>query len=90
MNQPVAAPAVTSPVSFASDPPRVAVIASAWHRDIVVKATQSIQDEFRRCRVGPDAIDQFEVPGAFEIPLYARRLARTGRYDAVIACALER
>ena len=30
-------------------------------------------------------IDCFEVPGAFEIPLHAKLLAKTGRYDAVVA-----
>ena len=35
-----------------------------------------------------DAIDLYEVPGAFEIPLHAQTLARSGRYDAIVACAL--
>jgi 6,7-dimethyl-8-ribityllumazine synthase len=34
------------------------------------------------------AITLFEVPGAFEIPLLARRLARSGSFAAVIACGL--
>ena len=29
-----------------------------------------------------------EVPGAFEIPLHAKRLAESGAYDAIIACGL--
>ena len=33
-----------------------------------------------------DAIDLFEVPGAFEIPLHARKLAQSGRYAAIVAC----
>ena len=37
---------------------------------------------------GADAIDVFDVPGAFEIPLHAQRLARSGRYAAVIGSAL--
>ena len=28
----------------------------------------------------------FEVPGAFELPLHARKLADTRRYDAIVAC----
>jgi 6,7-dimethyl-8-ribityllumazine synthase len=35
-----------------------------------------------------DVVDRFEVPGAFEIPLHAQTLARTGRYAAVVAAAL--
>jgi 6,7-dimethyl-8-ribityllumazine synthase len=34
------------------------------------------------------AIDSYDVPGAFEMPLFAQRLAETGRYDAVICAAL--
>ena len=36
----------------------------------------------------PSQVDHFEVPGAFEIPLHAQRLARSGRYDAIIAAGL--
>ena len=38
--------------------------------------------------VPPASIETFDVPGAFEIPLQASKLAQTGRYDAIIACAL--
>lgn len=34
-----------------------------------------------------EEIDVFDVPGAFEMPLLARELAKSGRYDAVIAAA---
>jgi 6,7-dimethyl-8-ribityllumazine synthase len=68
--------------------PRVAVIASSWHRDIVARGTTAIQAELERCRVPPDQVEHFKVPGAFEIPLHAQRLARSGRYDAIIACGL--
>jgi 6,7-dimethyl-8-ribityllumazine synthase len=33
-------------------------------------------------------LDCFEVTGAFEIPLHARRLAETGSYDAIVAAGL--
>jgi 6,7-dimethyl-8-ribityllumazine synthase len=73
----------------AADPPlRVAIVASAWHRDIVASATTAIRAEFERSPSPPERIDQFEVPGAFEIPLHARRLAQSGAYDAIIACGL--
>jgi 6,7-dimethyl-8-ribityllumazine synthase len=35
-----------------------------------------------------EIIDRFQVPGAFEIPLHAQMLARTGRYAAIVAAAL--
>jgi len=68
--------------------PRVALIAAAWHRDIVASATQAVQAEFARHRIPTEQLDLFEVPGAFEIPLHAKRLAASSRYDAIIACAL--
>ena len=74
---------------------RVAVIASAWHRDIVASATAAIQAEFDRSRMPKGCLQLFEVPGAFEIPLLAQRLARGrrgggggGGFDAIIACGL--
>jgi 6,7-dimethyl-8-ribityllumazine synthase len=42
-------------------------------------------DGLRRHGVDEDAIDVVWVPGAWEIPMACRRLARTGRYAAVIA-----
>lgn len=71
-----------------TDTPRVAVIAAGWHEDIVRAAVDAIQAEFRR-RAWPDeALEWHTVPGAFEIPLQAQRLARSGRVAAVIGCAL--
>ena len=67
---------------------KVAVIAASWHQDIVSASTNSIQHEFGRRSYPPDCLELHRVPGAFEIPLYAMRLARTQRYDAIIACGL--
>jgi 6,7-dimethyl-8-ribityllumazine synthase len=66
----------------------VAVIASAWHRDIVASATEAIRAEFARCRIPIENTTYIEVPGAFEIPLHAKRLAQSGSFDAIIACGL--
>jgi len=80
--QPTASTAVHPPA------PRVAVIASAWHRDIVASATEAIRAEFARCRIPTENATYIEVPGAFEIPLHAKRLAQSGSFDAIIACGL--
>jgi 6,7-dimethyl-8-ribityllumazine synthase len=69
-------------------PPRVAIICAAWHREIVSRSVQAALAEFQRHGLAQDAVQTFEVPGAFEIPLHAQRLAESGRYDALIACAL--
>jgi len=68
--------------------PRVAIVASSWHADIVNNGTQAIEAELARRGVPADQVTQFRVPGAFEIPLHAQRLARSGRFDAIIACGL--
>lgn len=68
--------------------PRVAILAASWHKDIVGVAVSAIRSEFGRCRIPAEQVAVIDVPGAFEIPLHAKRLARTGRFDAVIACAL--
>ncbi|WP_280153626.1 6,7-dimethyl-8-ribityllumazine synthase [Piscinibacter sp. XHJ-5] len=74
--------------SFPDQPPRVAVVCSAWHRDIVDRARQALLSEFERSRLPAGQVDHFEVPGAFEIPLHAKKLAQSGRYDAIVACGL--
>ena len=81
---PTSQPLPTRPAAEA----RVAVVSAAWHKDIVSRGVMAIQAEFERSRLRPYSIETFEVPGAFEIPLHAQRLARSGRYDAIIACAL--
>ena len=61
---------------------RYAFIKANWHADIVDRAL----DGFREL-IPADAIDVFDVPGAFEMPLLARDLAASGRYAAVAAAA---
>ena len=39
----------------------------------------------RQARLSRGAVDYFEVPGSFEIPLQAKLLARSGRYAAIVA-----
>ncbi|WP_054813310.1 6,7-dimethyl-8-ribityllumazine synthase [Nocardia arizonensis] len=66
----------------------VAFIRAIWHSPIVGKALEGFTAEYTDLGYAADSIDVFEVPGAFEIPLHAQRLARTGRYAAVVAAAL--
>lgn len=72
---------------------RIAVIHSAWHDDIVAAARTAIRDEFTRhgaAAQAPVDIREYDVPGAFEIPLRAQQLAMSAatrmRPDAIIAC----
>src|SRR5260221_599266 len=67
---------------------RVAVICASWHTDVVHQARDSMAAELQAQGVAAQNISHFNVPGAFEIPLLAKKLADTGRFDAIIACAL--
>ena len=67
---------------------RIAVIRAGWHADIVAQAVQALQAELARQGLPPDRVDVIEVPGAFEIPLLAQRIARQGRHAAIVACGL--
>jgi 6,7-dimethyl-8-ribityllumazine synthase len=68
--------------------PRIAVVCASWHSDIVHQARDAMLAEFLRQKVATSQVDVLSVPGAFEIPLMAKKLAQTGRYDAIVACAL--
>ena len=63
-------------------PARFAFIKARWHADIVDRALDGFIEV-----ISADTVEVFDVPGAFEMPLLARRLADTGQYDAVICAA---
>lgn len=61
---------------------RYAFIKANWHADIVDQALEGFLQV-----IPADQVDVHDVPGAFEMPLMARDLARSGRYAAVAAAA---
>ena len=63
---------------------RVAIVASRFNEFIVNKLVGGAEDCLRRHGVADDDITLAWVPGAFEIPLAAKKLAKSGTYDAVI------
>ena len=67
---------------------RIAFVQSCWHREIVDEARDAFLAETAERGVSADQIDLFEVTGAFEIPLHAKRLAESGKYRAVVAAGL--
>jgi 6,7-dimethyl-8-ribityllumazine synthase len=62
---------------------RFAFVKAQWHNEIVDQALVGFREE-----LGEALVDVFDVPGAFELPLLCRDLAKTGRYQAVTAAAL--
>ena len=63
---------------------RFAIVASRFNEFIVSKLVGGAEDCLRRHGVNDDDITLAWVPGAFEIPLAAKKLAKSGKYDAVI------
>ena len=67
--------------------PRIAFVQSEWHADLVDRCRDTFLGEM--AALAPDArVDLFRVPGAFEIPLHAKRLATTGAFAAVVGAGL--
>ena len=64
---------------------RIAFIQSSWHKDIVDQCRIAFMSELGRLGLGETPVDAFQVPGAFEIPLQAKLLSRTGKYVAIVA-----
>jgi 6,7-dimethyl-8-ribityllumazine synthase len=63
---------------------RIAVVAARFNEMITGKLVEGALAGLARHGVGADDVDVAWVPGAFEIPLVASRMARTRRYAAVI------
>ena len=64
---------------------RVGIVAARFNAFIVSKLLSGCQDGLLRHGVRDEDIAVAWVPGAFEIPLAAQAMAKSGKYDAVIA-----
>lgn len=63
---------------------RFAIIRSRFNEDVTKRLLEGALDALRAGGARDEAIDVVVVPGAFEIPLVASKLARSRRYDALI------
>src|SRR5262245_57312324 len=70
--------------TFSPPPGRFALVASRFNGAVVEQLVAGALDGLRRHGVADDDIDVVHVPGSFEIPLVAKRLAAGGQYAAVI------
>jgi 6,7-dimethyl-8-ribityllumazine synthase len=70
--------------TFAPPPGRFALVAARFNHFVVEPLVAGAADGLKRHGVADDAIDLVWVPGSYEIPLVARRLAAGGRYAALI------
>ncbi|MCW1928132.1 6,7-dimethyl-8-ribityllumazine synthase [Bhargavaea beijingensis] len=63
---------------------KIGIVAGRFNEFITGRLVEGALDTLRRHGVGEEDIDVAKVPGAFEIPLAAQKLAESGKYDAVI------
>lgn len=64
---------------------RFAIVSARFNELIVAKLVDGAVDALRRHGAGENDIHHIRVPGAFELPLAVRRLARSKRYDGIVA-----
>ena len=63
---------------------KIGIVAARFNEFITSKLLSGAIDTLQRHDVKPEDIDVAWVPGAFEIPLIASKMAQTGKYDALI------
>jgi 6,7-dimethyl-8-ribityllumazine synthase len=66
----------------------IAYVQAAWHTDITDACKEAFLAELRRRGHDPAAVELFTAPGSLELPLIAKKLARTGKYAAVCLSGL--
>ncbi len=67
---------------------KIAFIRAGWHKEIVDQARVGFLMELETQQISQQNVAIFDVPGAYEIPLAAKKLAQTGSYDVIAAAAL--
>ena len=63
---------------------RFAIVASRWNDFISSRLVEGALDAFERLAVAEKDIEIYKVPGAFEIPLLAQKLAASGKFAAIV------
>ncbi len=65
--------------------PRLALVTSRFNESVTAGLKRGALARLAEAKITVAKDDMFEVPGAYEIPLVAQSLARTGRYAGIIA-----
>jgi 6,7-dimethyl-8-ribityllumazine synthase len=76
---------VTAKAGISARGRQVAVVAARFNAEIVDSMVAGAIAAWIRHDGDPEALTVVRTPGAFELPLAARKLAETGRYDAIVA-----
>ena len=69
-----------------SSPLNIAFIQASWHKEIVKQAREGFELQMK-AEVQDFSLYDVSVPGGYEMPLMAQKLAQTGRFDAIVAAA---
>ena len=64
---------------------RYALVATRFNHFVVDRLVEGAVDALRRHGVSEDSISLVHVPGAWELPLAVKKLAESGKFDAVVA-----
>jgi len=70
---------------FAASRGKYALIVSRWNSFVVESLKDGALDTLRRHGIKDESVTIYYVPGAFEFPLIAQKIAATKQYDAIIA-----
>lgn len=71
--------------NLTTDTAKYAIIAARFNGFIVNSLVAGALDTLKRCGVSESDITVVNVPGAYEMPLAAKKLAESGNYDGIIA-----
>ena len=63
---------------------RFALVSSRWNDFLTARLVEGALDALERLGADEGAVEHFRVPGSFEIPLLALKLAQSGRFDAIV------
>ncbi len=63
---------------------RFAIVSSRWNDFLTARLVEGALDALERLGADQNSIEHFRVPGSFEIPLTAQKVAESNRFDAVI------
>ncbi|MFK7804254.1 MAG: 6,7-dimethyl-8-ribityllumazine synthase [Anaerolineae bacterium] len=67
---------------------KVGIVSSRWNDFMGNRLLDGAKDALERHGIEGDSIDVALVPGAFELPLAAMKMAESGRYDGVVALGI--
>mgnify|MGYP001571510777 CR=1 FL=1 len=64
---------------------KIAIVKSLYHQDLTKSLEQACKEYLIACGVKENNIATFEVPGSWEIPLTTKNIAKSKRFDGIIA-----